>query len=98
MGRIYCICSIYHEGVKLMLRCPACSGHPVRIHRRIRDRLISLYKPIQRYECDDCGWTGNIIIPGKVLEYKARRRYMFMLGSIVALLCILMIAIKLRHA
>ncbi len=43
-------------------QCPRCSGYTVRIRRRSIDRLISLFMPVQRYQCQhyNCHWQGNI--------------------------------------
>jgi hypothetical protein len=40
--------------------CPRCGGKLHRIHRRWRDRVVSLYVPVRRYRCGDpsCGWSG----------------------------------------
>ena len=34
----------------------------MRIQRRIADRLLSLFRPIYRYQCStlECGWQGNL--------------------------------------
>ena len=41
--------------------CPACGGPAVRVARRLVDRLHSVIRPVQRYQCRaaDCGWVGN---------------------------------------
>jgi hypothetical protein len=41
-------------------RCPRCGGELHRIHRRWRDRLVSLYVPVRRFRCSErnCGWSG----------------------------------------
>lgn len=41
--------------------CPRCGSDLRRTHRRLRDRLISLYVPVRRYGCrnGDCGWQGR---------------------------------------
>ena len=31
--------------------CPKCQGHFVRMHRRLADRLLSLFNPVRRYRC-----------------------------------------------
>ncbi|MBN1135296.1 MAG: hypothetical protein JXM73_01850 [Anaerolineae bacterium] len=42
------------------LKCPRCGGEVHRVHRRWRDRLLNLYVPVRRYQCEDpdCGWRG----------------------------------------
>ncbi len=42
--------------------CPRCGGYALRIRRRRVDRLISIFKPVQRYKCQqyNCSWQGNI--------------------------------------
>ena len=43
-------------------QCPQCLGYTVRVHRRLSDRLLSIVKPVQRYQCQKyfCGWEGNV--------------------------------------
>jgi hypothetical protein len=42
--------------------CPRCGGAVDRIRRRPIDRLTSLIRPVQRYQCIalECGWVGNL--------------------------------------
>jgi len=42
--------------------CPHCGESVLRIHRRVIDRLYSLYHPVYRYQCTslECGWQGNL--------------------------------------
>ena len=42
--------------------CPRCGGRVIRIRRRPIDRLISLIRPVRRYQCEkpNCGWIGNV--------------------------------------
>ena len=42
--------------------CPQCGDAVLRVHRRIIDRLYSLYHPVHRYQCTslECGWRGNL--------------------------------------
>ena len=42
--------------------CPQCGDFVLRIHRRVIDRLYSLYHPVYRYQCTslECGWQGNL--------------------------------------
>ncbi len=49
-------------------QCPQCLGYTVRIHRRLSDRVLSLVKPVQRYQCQKyfCGWEGNVRVNGTV--------------------------------
>ena len=45
-------------------QCPSC-GEPVsRIHRRLVDRLVSLFRSKRRYRCENpaCRWEGNLPI------------------------------------
>jgi len=34
----------------------------LRVHRRVIDRLYSLYHPVYRFQCTslECGWQGNL--------------------------------------
>jgi predicted RNA-binding Zn-ribbon protein involved in translation (DUF1610 family) len=42
--------------------CPQCGDTVLRVHRRVIDRLYSLFHPVQRYQCTslECGWQGNL--------------------------------------
>ena len=42
--------------------CPLCGDAALRVHRRVVDRLYSLFHPIYRYQCTtlECGWQGNL--------------------------------------
>jgi hypothetical protein len=35
----------------------------MRIQRRLVDRLLSLFRPMYRYQCSklECGWQGNLV-------------------------------------
>ncbi len=45
-----------------MRLCPCCGGPLTRIARRPADRLLSLFRPVHRYQCIvlECGWQGNL--------------------------------------
>jgi len=38
--------------------CPQCGNSIHRVHRRLLDRVVSLFAPMHRYLCHHCGWTG----------------------------------------
>jgi hypothetical protein len=40
--------------------CPQCGAPVVRAHRRLRDRIVSIFHDVRRYRCRaaDCGWQG----------------------------------------
>jgi hypothetical protein len=42
--------------------CPRCGNPAFRIPRRAFDRVISLVRPVQRYQCSalECQWCGNL--------------------------------------
>jgi len=42
------------------LRCPRCGSEVHRVHRHWHDRLLDLYVPVRRYQCEDpdCRWRG----------------------------------------
>ena len=42
--------------------CPQCGDTVLRVHRRVIDRLYSLFHPVHRYQCTslECGWQGNL--------------------------------------
>jgi predicted RNA-binding Zn-ribbon protein involved in translation (DUF1610 family) len=49
----------YHQ---VKRSCPQCGDTVLRVHRRVIDRLYSLFHPIHRYQCTslECGWQGNL--------------------------------------
>lgn len=42
--------------------CPHCGGYIVRVRRRMRDRIFSIFITVHRYRCQyfPCQWEGNI--------------------------------------
>ena len=46
----------------MMRLCPACGEPLTRIPRRPVDRLLSLFRPVHRYQCTvlECEWQGNL--------------------------------------
>jgi hypothetical protein len=40
--------------------CPCCGDYALRRKRTLPDRLLSLIKPIKRYRCDFCEWSGTV--------------------------------------
>jgi hypothetical protein len=63
---------LWRVRVRLMRRyaehvCPICGGNLRRLHRRWRDRLLSLLVPVARYRCRDreCGWEGRRVKNGR---------------------------------
>lgn len=47
-------------------RCPRCGAFLVRVPRRLRDRIISIARPVQRYQCIGftCHWEGTLSVAG----------------------------------
>ncbi len=45
-------------------RCPQCGAFLVRVPRRLRDRIISIARPVQRYQCIGftCHWEGTMSV------------------------------------
>lgn len=45
-------------------KCPLCAGYTVRIRRCYLDRIISLFSPVYRYQCQDlkCKWQGKVSV------------------------------------
>jgi predicted RNA-binding Zn-ribbon protein involved in translation (DUF1610 family) len=45
--------------------CPECGQSVGRVHRHLRDRLMSVVLRVHRYRCSnpDCGWEGIVSIP-----------------------------------
>lgn len=43
-------------------RCPKCGTVVIRIPRHLGDRVVSLFRPLLRYECHAlaCGWEGTM--------------------------------------
>ena len=43
-------------------QCPRCGAFVVRVPRRLRDRIISIARPVQRFQCVGftCHWEGNL--------------------------------------
>jgi hypothetical protein len=41
--------------------CPRCGGAVERIRRRFIDRVLSLFRPVRRYRCENflCHWEGT---------------------------------------
>lgn len=50
------------QGPALRPLCPRCRGQVQRIPRRLIDRLMSLFSPVQRFRCPLplCQWVGNL--------------------------------------
>jgi predicted RNA-binding Zn-ribbon protein involved in translation (DUF1610 family) len=50
--------------------CPQCGAAALRVHRRVVDRLYSLFHPVHRYHCTslECGWQGNLPQRGLLAE------------------------------
>lgn len=42
--------------------CPRCGSDVFRVPRRPVDRLLSIVRPVQRYQCSalECEWCGNL--------------------------------------
>lgn len=40
--------------------CPHCGDLADRVQRTLADRMVSLVKPVKRYRCDFCDWTGTV--------------------------------------
>lgn len=54
--------------------CPQCGGEVERVHRHLRDRLLSLILRIHRYRCSSsaCGWEGVVSTPPPPTPPRAR--------------------------
>ena len=48
------------------LVCPHCGDFASRRKRTLLDRLLSLIKPVKRYQCDYCDWSGTITAPSQL--------------------------------
>ena len=55
--------------------CPECGGRLKRVHRQTKDRIRSLFVPVNRYRCRsyDCEWEGIFRSPTK--SEKAAKTY-----------------------
>jgi len=49
------------------LKCPRCGSELHRVHRVWHDRLLDLYVPVRRYQCEDdeCRWRGLRVKPSR---------------------------------
>lgn len=49
------------------LKCPRCGSEVHRVHRAWHDRLLDLYVPVRRYQCEDqeCRWRGLRVKPSR---------------------------------
>lgn len=49
------------------IKCPYCGSGLHRIHRRSCDRLVNLFVPVRRYQCQnrDCRWKGLRVYRGR---------------------------------
>jgi hypothetical protein len=60
------------------VRCPRCGSTDLqRIHRRLRDRLLSCVRPVFRFRCANpgcCAWEGNL--PQKWFTNDRYRRHL----------------------
>ncbi len=68
LNNIYCE-NLVLNLVRIMMattncKCPRCAGYTVRIRRRYSDRIISLFSPVHRYQCQDynCKWQGKVSV------------------------------------
>jgi len=48
--------------------CPHCGGYIVRVRRRMRDRIFSIFGTVHRYRCQyfPCQWEGNIRVQNHI--------------------------------
>jgi hypothetical protein len=44
--------------------CPLCGMALRRVKRRIRDRVLSVFRPVHRFRCEmlGCGWHGLVTV------------------------------------
>jgi len=71
--------------------CPHCNGPVRRIHRRLPERLLSLFHDVRRYRCpsESCGWRGLLGAPKASLwSSAARRPTVWAIAGVLALLLV----------
>ncbi len=58
------------ENPRSSLVCPLCAERLTRVRRRLIDRLLSQFVPIQRYQCENfsCKWVGNLRVKDRIAE------------------------------
>lgn len=57
---------LMHSSSLTAMQCPRCGGTIHRVHRRARDRVLSLVLPVRRYRCanTECRWQGIRVAAG----------------------------------
>lgn len=71
--------------------CPRCNGPVKRIHRRLPERLLSLFHTVRRYRCpsEGCGWRGLLGPPKpSVWSGAASRRAVWAVACVLTLLLV----------
>jgi hypothetical protein len=66
--------------------CPECGNALQMVHRSLGDRLVSVLRPMRRWHCTDCEWTGLLHSPMEARERYERIRHWALLGWVTALL------------
>ena len=77
-------------------RCPKCRGEVRRVHRRVRDRILNLVKPVRRYRCRNshCRWEGDIFDGQKTKAKKSVNRVALGIAVAVSVLVLGTCSIK----
>jgi hypothetical protein len=52
-----------HDRQPSRIACPRCGAPVYRDHRRLRDRLVGMFREVRRYHCKGCGWQGLLAQP-----------------------------------
>ena len=74
--------------------CPRCHGPVKRIHRRLPERLLSLFHSVRRYRCpsESCGWRGLIGPPKTSTSVWAGAASGRTVWAVVGILALLLVA------
>jgi len=59
--------------------CPVCGRRLEKIHRRTIDRFISVFAPVNRFQCQaaGCHWEGNVRSRSKGSQTSKRKMKVF---------------------
>jgi predicted RNA-binding Zn-ribbon protein involved in translation (DUF1610 family) len=82
--------------------CPQCGSGLWRVHRHLGDRVVSLFRNVHRYRCQniDCGWEGTTVRPPTAASTSARRARSarrVLAGTVVALVGLASIRFVAEH-
>jgi predicted RNA-binding Zn-ribbon protein involved in translation (DUF1610 family) len=74
--------------------CPQC-GVPVhKVHRSLRDRLVSVFYDVGRYHCSDCGWQGLLVRSRTTQSSRSRPARLRVVWIVVSVLLIPLVGLS----